>query len=686
MKKLTTFIAIILGLTFSIHAQPMGKKLNTEQKIKIAEEQYANGDYYTALAWYEKALAADEEDTKGGDDIAVLHKIAELHYLLRDMKNAQKFYGKLVKKDKAGAYPMAKLIYGRVLKMNGELDDAETQLQQFIQDADDGNAKTLAQAELDGIALARNMAIEEDITVENAGDNINSPYTDFAPLYVSENEMYYGAMVSNEVVVLDGNEKDYFAKIYKSTKNGDSWEKGEVLDDVVNRPNTHTGNATISADGNRLYFTRADLSSNMMTSSNIYVCERDGNGWGAAQKVEGLGGSYIVKHPAVGEMFGEEVLFFTSNMDGGKGGWDIYYSKINGDSYGAPVNLGDKINTVGDDVTPFYRDGVLYFSSVGHPGIGGLDAFASEWDGSWSTPKNLGKNINSTYDDIYFSLNGDGYQGFVVSNRPNKRSLKSKTCCDDIYTVSIKEVVVDLEALTFDAESGDPLNGAKIQLIEMTDGSEGNTETDSKDDSHEYTFDLTRNVSYKLIASRKGYENAILEFNTADITESQTITKKMKLVPVVEFVDVTVYDTIRSQTPIILDNILYDFDKSNIRNTEESDLNQIYTYMTSYPDMIIELSSHTDSRGKDSYNQQLSQRRAESAKKWLVSKGISGDRIKAVGYGETQPIAANKNADGSDNPEGRQLNRRTEFKIIGGTKYIITSRVEKRVIKKKVGE
>lgn len=680
MKKLSILIIIILGFAITMNAQPYGGKLKASQKLKIADEQLEIGDYYNALEWYNKVL----EETP--NNLTVISKVAEVHYLLRDFKSAQSWYEKLVKNDKSDQYTEAAFHLGRILKMNGELANAKSTLEGFIGKSDNATLKTLATSELAGIALFNNMGDNLDITVSDAGENINSPYTDFSPIYGAEGEMYYGALVSEEVIVLDGSTTDYFAKIYFATKSGDSWTKGTQLDNTINRPGVHTGNVTLSPDGNTMYFTRSALTSNKITASSLYRSEKSADGWGTAYPVEGLG-DHIIKHPTVGEAFGSPALFFSSDMAGGQGGWDIYYAPINGDKLGAAVNVGNTINTVGDELTPSYSDGMLYFSSTGHPGIGGLDVFSSKWTGSWNNPVNMGKEINSSYDDIYFSLNPAGFNGFVVSNRPSDRSLKSKTCCDDIYDVTIKEVILDLEALAFTSEGNKPLNGVSVQLIEMLDGSEGKTETEAQASNHKFGFPLAREMAYKIIASKKGYKDAVVTFNTVGLGESQTIKKDLTLefIPVEPtIVEVTVYDTIKSQQPFRLNNILYDFNKSTIRTDAEQDLQLVLGYMQSYPDLVIEMGSHTDAIGKTGVNQRLSQRRAESAKKWLVEKGIAPTRIQAVGYGESLPIAENTNADGSDNPEGRQLNRRTEFKIIGGPKFIVTQRVEKRVVKKTV--
>ena len=249
------------------------------------------------------------------------------------------------------------------------------------------------------------------------------------------------------------------------------------------------------------------------------------DGWGPANELEGVNGEYMVKHPAPGELFGEEVLFFVSNMDGGYGGFDVYYSPKRGETYGPPVNLGNTINTYGDEETPFYRDGILYYSSNGLPTIGGSDIFQSTWDGSnWSAPENMGKPYNSSVDDLYFSLDQTGYKGFVVSNREGGRSVKSKTCCDDIWTIDIAEVIIDLMATTFSDDKA-PLSGVTLELISMSDGTMGETDEKTNNAANNFAFTLQEEMAYMVIGSKEGYISDTIEFNTAGLEVSTTIEK-----------------------------------------------------------------------------------------------------------------------------------------------------------------
>jgi len=269
----------------------------------------------------------------------------------------------------------------------------------------------------------------------------------------------------------------------------------------------------------------------------------------------------------------------------------------------------------------------------------------------------------------------------ATTHREGTRSLKSKTCCDDIYYVNLKKILADLIVTSFD-EKKQPLTGVSLQLIEMTDNKEGVTQTQSSADGNEFKFDLDLDKAYRIIATAENYSADTVEFNTVGMIDSRTFAEMVNLV------GLPVEITITTEEPIELGNVLYDFGKSDIRSDAESDLTFLLNLMNEYPSMVIELSSHTDSRGGDAANQRLSQQRAESARRWLMNKGIARRRIQAVGYGESQPRTVSDKIAGAYTflPEGvvlteeyinamqgeevqelaHQLNRRTEFKIIAG--------------------
>ena len=285
--------------------------------------------------------------------------------------------------------------------------------------------------------------------------------------------------------------------------------------------------------------------------------------------------------------------------------------------YGDPVNLGPTINTADDEVTPWWHDGTLYFSSKGHPGIGGHDIFYSLWNGSeWAAPVNMGKTYNRGVDDISFRLDKEGYNGYLVSNRPEGRSVKSKTCCDDIYSFSIARLYADLVVGLFD-ENRKPLLEGTVTLIPMIEDADRDSKVAGR--ANRFDFGLDLDVPYMVVASKEGYFPDSMTFNTNGLEESKTFQHRFYLK---EKEKEPEFITVVTKEPIRLENILYDFDDDRIRDEAETDLNVLKELMDEYPELKIELRSHTDARGKVAYNNDLSQRRAESARRWLIRNGI----------------------------------------------------------------
>lgn len=466
--------------------------------------------------------------------------------------------------------------------------------------------------------------------------------------------------------IIDGEEGEYHAKIYSAarTPQGD-FSKASALDESINRIDFYNTGVSFSEDGQKMYFTRAKYNNNGVENSQIYLSKRAGDKWGSPYPIEALNNEFRSMHPYEGELFGRKVLYYISDMPGGYGGYDIYYSTITGDTYEKPVNLGEKINTPRNEMSPFYKDGALYFSSNGHPGMGGLDNFYSEWDGSkWSEVTNMGFNYNTSYDDSFLRFNQGGTAGYVVSNRTHKDKKKYKntdTCCDDIYMIQIRDLVIELKTIV-NNEKG-PLEGATVELFE---GSK-KVPVDSKTNflSNDFAFLLDSDKSYKAYITREGYYTDSISFNTNGIFDDYTVSKTVTLKAKPE----APKRIVSRNEPILLKSIFFDLADDKIRPDAEPDLEYLKTLMDKYPDMVIELSSHTDSRGDNEYNKKLSQRRANSTKAWLVEEGVEASRIKAVGYGETKLL--NKCKDKVKcSEEEHQLNRRSEFKIIAGPQTI----------------
>ncbi len=663
-------------LTFfyaSMFAQPL-REPTYEMKLIKAEELVAEGDYYNALEMYQDCYTESK-------DTYLISAIAHLNFKLRDYERAEKWYERMIERPERY---YTKLIdtfhYARILKINRKYPEAFNFFQQFMALSNNDSLVESAEIEILGMDLASRMKERNDLFVEPLPTDVNTPLTEASPVMGSDGYMYYSTFKKKSKIVIDADAENYHFKIYKSKKGDeDKWQKPDKLTKKINREDYHTGNVSFSKDGGTMFFTRSRLNGDSILSSSIFYSTFDGDKWQGARELKGVNGNWIATHPSPGAHFGDEVLYFVSDMPGGYGGYDIYYSvNKGGNEYSSPVNLGEVINSRGDDVTPYYVDGVLYFSSDGRPGLGGLDVFSSTWDGStFSEPVNMALPHNSTYDDFYFSWNPEEKKGLIVSNRPypKKRSSKSETCCDDIFTVAEQDIAINTLVTTFD-KNKKPVTGSKIILMEFDRGDLKVVDTKESAKGNTFNFPLKVDKQYRVVVQHPDFESDSFDINTVGLLDPKTyekkfyLTEKIKLPPKEETKVYTINE------PIRLNRIYYDFDDDKILPESEPDLLVLKGLMEQYPTMVIELSSHTDARGPDGYNENLSQRRAESARDWLVERGVNPQRIVAKGYGETKIL--NECTNGvSCEEEAHRFNRRTEFKIIAGP---TTIEVKKEVI------
>jgi len=666
-----SFVVIGIILVVEANTQPL-TSIPYNMMLETADQLMDAGDFYNAEEYYDKAYRESRDPN-------IAAQLGYLNYLLRNYKTAATRYNRLLERDDENVYIEDRFYYAMTLKAQGQYPEAMNEFQRFIEFSDQQDLKEIAQKEIKGMQEATLYEENVDVVVSFAEHDINSAFVEYSPKVYPNGDLYFAAIPSRKVVKADPGNDDQYSRIFVSKKSADGYEKPEELDKTINRPRYHTGNPAFSTDGKRMYFTRSKLDGSDLNESELYVSYFEGEEWGPAYEVDGINGDFIITHPVVGELFGDEVLFYVSDMEGGEGGMDIYYSTIRGeDELSAPVNLGPVINTAYDEVTPYNLNGKLYFSSDGHPGLGGLDIFTSEWDGQkWSKAQNLGLNYNSSFDDMNISYDALGQYGFLVSNRPDeqKKNMKSKTCCDDIYEFRIRQLRIDL--LVDVNDSNGPLNGATVTLIDRSMSKTDEAQT--LPDTSKFNFFLDPDYTYKALITREGYYPDSIEFNTTGIIEDHTINKSIVLKPIPfvpeeeepEFEIITINEAIR------LNNIYYEFEKWDILPDAERDLRVIQDLMMEYPDMVIELSSHTDSRGTTPYNQKLSQRRAQSATLWLQERGVQADRLKAVGYGESQILNGCVNGKRCSEDD-HQFNRRTEFKIIEGPQEII---IKKEVLK-----
>lgn len=694
-------LAGLFGIS-SLQAQPLSKP-STEQSLIAARKSIANRDYVNALEYYQQAY----ETTK---DPLLIDTIAQMYLAVRDYRTAERWFSRLLRRDKEGDYEQYRFTYGRLLKMNEKYDEAVEELQKFLATNPGDSLATLAKNELSGAELALELPLNlKGVEVENAGRTLNTKTSLYTPALVDAGKhLYFAAFKDAEDVIYideDTEDEDFYALIHQSTRDDNDWSKPEPLDETINRPGFHNINVAFSDDGRTMFFTRAKMQGNTLKEGKIYYSVGGSGSWQGAEELEGINGDYIAKHPMPGELFGQKVLFFVSDMEGGYGGFDLYYSiRLGEGKYGRPVNLGSVVNTPGDEDTPYYRDGTLYFASTGHPGLGGFDIFYATWDGEvWSQPLNIGRGYNTSVDDYAFTLDDEGYFGMLTSNRVGSggRSAYGRTCCDNLYTVTIARMVIDIVVGTF-TEEKKPLTGSTVYLVPMTNDKMGEPNAqDSGEKSNVVGFDLAPEIMYMMIGTHPDYYPDTVRLNTQGITESTSLQHRfyLKSKPPPP-PPPPAYDTVSTEQAIVLENILYDFDDDRIRQEAESDLTYIVELMNDYPDMKIELSSHTDNRGNAGYNEGLSQRRAESARRWLMRNGVKGERVVAKGYGMNQPKTVNDRsaaahdflnegdvldkafidalATEEQRERAHELNRRTEFKILEGPKTIVIQTVRLR--------
>jgi len=656
-----------------------GGGLTWKNKLKIADKFFKEGYFYDASHYYESVL----EDQP--DNVDVTYKLAESYFLSRDYKQANQSY-KIVKEKNVQLYPLSQYMYAITLKMTGNFEEAKKEFELFGKSYRAFDApiyKKKVKNEIAGCDFAvKAMENPLNIMVVHAGKEINAAYTEAAPMPYGEDLLLYASLRSDTVIAsenLKGKVGKF--KLYQSTKENRRWSQGEPLPDIINVPKKDVANGAFSPDcacpdGSKFFFTQCEPNDVGKMVCEIYSSDYNDGVWSNVKKLNdqiNMPG-FTSTHPAVGEdkKRGSYILYFASDRPDGVGGMDLWYSEITKKGeYKAPKNLGKKVNTIGDELTPFFNIGsnMLSFSSDGHPSIGGYDIFYTSGKmRKWTNPENAGFPINSVADDMYFVSDPDEEGGYFVSNRKGSIALKSETCCDDIFRYSwdrdmIPKFAIDGFAYNADDSTRTTFQDYDIRLYQIErDSSEVLINEAHITNEPEFFFVLKRNKNYKLVATKDGYFPNDAFATTVGLMKSDTLHREIPL------------KKLELNQAIVLKDVYYDFDKATLRPESNRTLGLLVEILNVNPGIVVELSSHTDSKGENLYNEKLSQRRAESVVKYLKKAGISKDRLVPKGYGENHPIAENTNPDGSDNPEGRQMNRRTEIMVIGETEITVNKK------------
>jgi outer membrane protein OmpA-like peptidoglycan-associated protein len=529
--------------------------------------------------------------------------------------------------------------YAQMLKADGKYDLANKQMQKFVAAApNDMRAK----------AFKENPNYIPRLLDKVKLYNVNS-------LDVSSDKSEFGAVLYNNTLYFtsarNGARKNYgwneepFLDIYKADYNTDGTITNAATVTSLNSK-YHDGPVTITADGNTLYFSSDSFRENSFEKdkvnklklgrNNLYKATKDGDTWGNITSLPFNSNDYSTSNPSVSR--DGKTLYFSSNMPASIGGVDIWKVAINADgSYGTPENLGNKVNTEGNESFPFIADDnkTLFFASSGRQGFGGYDMFEADLS-STAEASNLGKPVNSEKDDFSFSFNETRNIGFISSNRGGN---------DDIYGVT-PVCGVDVITLVTDAKTGAILANSKVAIV---DDKKNVIATEMSNDKGEVKYRVECDKDYVIQASKEGYES-----NTFAVAKSKG--PKTMVAATLQPIDVII-----TETEIVLKPIFFEYDKSNITQEGAFELDKLVMVMKNNDKIVVMAKAHTDNRGSDRYNLSLSDRRAKSTVQYVISKGIAASRISGKGMGELEPkVDCGKDCSEEQHAE----NRRSEFLIV----------------------
>ena len=666
MNKGTIYFLVIIiffGFTVELSAQT--------KKSASADQAFQRLQYQVALVKYKKAYSRSKGNKAERNRITF--QMGECARLMNDYKRALPYYKKLINSKYDNEQPLVLLYYADALRATGKYDDAVEQYQAYAEKAPDD---IRAQLGVESCQLAKEWTAEQvRLKVVNE-KKLNTKDDEFSPSYSEQDGksiFFTSTRESTKSKKKDEWTGKGFSDLFTAKKDRNGVWSVPVPIETEGGINSkaNEGQASFDAKFTRMYFTRCPNEDGKINGCQIFVSKRSARSFGEPEMIELSKDSTVaIGHPALSP--DESTLIFSSNRSGGAGGRDLWIAVKGkgGGKFSAPKNMGELINTPGDEVFPFLRgDSVLYFASNGHPGMGGLDLFkcTKDEEGNWLPPVNMKPPFNSNFDDfgITFAPNGDN-EGYFSSNRTGGKGG------DDIYSFVIPPVLFTLSGNLKDDQTLLVVPGASVKLV----GSDGSSFVTKSDEKGNYTFtneQVKRNTTYEISVMAERYFNEKALETTVGLTYNKDLVKNFRLRPLPE-------------KPIVLPDILYDLAKWDLKPQYQDSLQGLIETLDFNPTIVVELASHTDSRDIDERNDILSQKRAESVVNYLIERGIDPDRLIAKGYGERVPRTLMKavTREGFTFPEGtvlteeyinslpgepvkeaaHQMNRRTEFSII----------------------
>ncbi|WP_272024093.1 OmpA family protein [Olleya namhaensis] len=636
----------------------------------FAQSKYNKADRLFDKMWYVEAASEYEKLINDGDrSIHVLQKAGDAYYFNTNMESAYKWYEILISEYLNEIDPEYIFRFAHTLEGKGEHKLAKKWMKTFAKRSKQKDSRTQQYAQND-ITIEDILNIEPQFTLRNL--SINTENSDFGPMYYGERLVYSSAI-----------DTSYF---HKRTY---SWNEQPFLNFQLGRINAtaadveylnafskeletkyHEATLAFSPDEKKVYFTRNNFNGKLgrdgeginhlkLYSADLNISLNETVQWHNVKELPFNSDDYSVGHPTISE--DGKLLYFVSDMPGSIGATDIYVVDIIADStYSQPRNLGPKINTAGREMFPFITNKKLYFASDGHLGLGGLDVFEVNNDNVFENPINLGAPLNSTLDDFAYIVKEDTNLGFVCSNRAGGKGD------DDIYSFDrnpseTREQVSSecsgwVTGYVSNEVTGERIANATVKIFNES-GKELMQAQTNLNGNYAFKSDLDCITRYDVKVSKVGYNPNEKPFITSKDGEETIVPLGLKIINKGFYED-------RGLVKIKIGIIYFDLDKSFIRNDATIELNKVVLMMNQYPNMLINIESHTDSRSPDNYNIELSDRRAKEARDYIISQGINADRIlSAIGYGETQTVNNCKNGIPCTEAQ-HQLNRRSEFIIV----------------------
>lgn len=680
----------LLGLLVAILLLP---GCSVQKKIKRADRKFAIGEYYTAgdiyKQCYRRLSTKKDRELKG----YVAYRQGECYRLINNQR-ATNAYNNALRCKYQLKDSTVYLHYAQALQYQGKYKDAIKNYELYLEKHPDNY---VAQAGKYACGKIDEWKKQGSRYKTSEAKEFNQKRTsNFAPMFIGSNTDALMFTSNRQEKQKGGTKKlkrpsnvtgQQLFQLYQTRKNaagewedivlaeglygeqgGEGDQQNDSTEEKGGKTNAEMGVCSFSRDGRMMFFTYSKPINGKDLGAKIYSSERASGEWSEAQEVKLFADSSItVGHPALNNT--GDTLYFVSDAPGGVGGKDIWFAELEGDEWINPQPLGPGINTTADEMYPYvHEDGTLYFSSNGQPGYGGLDIFKATRDTTYKDSVvwvifNMGAPFNGIGDDFGITFAGNTQNGFFSSNKGDKKGF------DKIYQFWLPEMEFIAEGTVRD-EQGEPIADAKLRIV----GSDGtNSRVNARRDGT-YKIKLNKDVKYVMLATARGYLNAKEQWDTKGLKDSKTYTLDFALSPI--------------SRPVKMENIFYEFGRWELTQASEKEMDGLIKLLNDNPNITIELSAHTDMKGNEEFNQELSQKRAQACCDYLIKKGIEKERLTPVGYGKSKPVVADKALNKqypfipvdqaldeefilklkSDQQEiCNQINRRTEFKVIKTT-------------------